>query len=172
MDKVRELKEVDIKEEELRKLTPRQAAQLLVEKKVLTEVQEKELVVRGGVKRFGELIGRGTITTNIRTGEIVKKITKKRFLEVEIRESREERDSTIAHELIHLLHPNWEEKRVEKEEVNFFRRDPFDDIIGFRTTPKQQPFLQLGEKPFFIRQIKKKGVVSRFRFPMTFTNKG
>ncbi len=58
------------------------------------------------------------------------------------------------------------------EAETFFRRDPFDDIIGFTIPIKKQKKLQLGKRPFFSRQIKKKGVVSRFIFPKSFTNRG
>ena len=161
-ERIKELKEVGIKEPELRKLTPRQAAQLLVEKKVITEVQEKELEVRGGEKRFGEVIILEDIVRKIKTKRIVRKIPKKIFIEIESREERRERDVTLAHELIHRLHPNWNERRVENEEETFFRRDPFDDIVGFVPPIRTQPKLQLAKRPFFSRQLKKGGVVSRF----------
>ena len=178
-DRIKELKEVGLKEEELRKLTPRQAADVLVKKKVLTEVKEAELKetkkIKGIiVRRSGGLTEEGIIEEEIRGGKkfsIIKK-PKKRFIDIEKRRTREEKDATLAHELVHLIHPRWNENRVIQESNKFFRRDPFDDIIGFGTTPKQQPKLQLGEIPFFSRQIKKGGVVSRFIFPKSFTNRG
>ena len=70
------------------------------------------------------------------------------------------------------MHPNWSEGRVEKEESTFFRRDPFNDIVGFRFPSKDQPFLQLGERKFVSIPIQKRGLVSKFRFPLSITNKG
>ncbi len=177
------------KEAEIRKLTARQFAQKLIQTKVIGKVEERELELELpkfkkelSLGRFvseerqeripaeeGRLIPSGLI---FRPGSKKTRFVKKQFIEIEREFPRKERDVTLAHELVHLLHPNWSEKRVEKEDTTFFRRDPFDDIIGFRPPSKAQPFLQLGERPFLNIPTRKKGVIQRFTFPKSFTNRG
>ena len=78
-ERVKELKEVGIKEEEIRKFTPRQAAQILIEKKALTEVKEKEIRDTKRVKgvllrRAGGFTEEGIISEEIKNEKIIKKI--------------------------------------------------------------------------------------------------
>ncbi len=179
-NKIREIKEVGLKEEELKKLTPRQVAQVFVKKRVLTSIEEREFppkfIVKGG-KKFeltAELLEEGDIEEDIVRGKVIstKKIPLKRVIEIERKFPREERDISLAHELIHVIHPNWSEQRVQQEEGNFFRRDPFDDTIAFTIGPKKQKTFQLGERPFLSFPTRKGGPVSKFRFPKAVTNKG
>ena len=175
------------KESDIRKLTARQFAQKLIEEKVIEKVEERELDFPEFKKEFRE----GRLVSEERGERIPAEegfffssglfllpgskrpvLFKKPFIQIEQEFPRKERDVTLAHELLHALHPTWNEDRVEKEQSSFFRRDPFDDIVGFRPPSRAQPFLQLGERPFISVQTKKKGLISKFRFPKTLTNKG
>ena len=177
------------KESEIRKLTARQFAQKLIETKVIKKVEERELELE--LPQFKKELSLGRLVSEERQeripaeegrlipsglvflpGSKKTRFVKKQFIEIEKEFPRKERDATLAHELVHVLHPRWNEKRVEKEERTFFRRDPFDDIIGFRPPSKAQPFLQLGERPFLNIPTRKDGPISRFRFPKSFTNRG
>ena len=175
------------KESDIRKLTARQFAQKLIEEKVIEKVEERELEFPQFKKQFklGRLVSeeRGESVPAEEgfffssglffiPGSKKTRLIKKPFIQIEQEFPRKERDVTLAHELIHVLHPNWSESRTEKEQSSFFRRDPFDDIVGFRPPTRAQPFLQLGERPFISVQTEKKGLISKFRFPKTLTNKG
>ncbi len=133
---------------DLKSFTPRQFAKVMMEEKLLDEVIEQPVIRKDFTRRresgFAEFI------TDLDGNATNSSIT------IESRVPRKDRDVALAHEMIHILNPSFSEKKVLSLQDKTFRRDPYDDVIGFRIPHQQQSIVQLSPQIKLRAEVKRK----------------
>ncbi len=150
--KIREITELDLKETEIRKLTPKQFAELLIKEKVISKVIERPFLRRVKGIEKGE-IRFSSLVEDIIEAKGKKERVVERFIEIEKRLPRHKKEVSLAHELIHIRHPEWSEARVLAEEGTFFGKKPKTIVREFPILLKKK--IDLKEQQELIRRLSK-----------------